>query len=37
MSIPFAPKNEFALLNETQNATFDAEFHSHPVLDTKFL
>jgi ubiquinone/menaquinone biosynthesis C-methylase UbiE len=32
-----APENAFLLLNEEQSATFDAEYHSRPELDNKFL
>jgi SAM-dependent methyltransferase len=35
--VSIAPKNAFLLLNETQSAAFDAEFHSGTELESKFL
>lgn len=34
---PIAPKSAFLLLNETQTAAFDAEYHSGMELEAKFL
>jgi hypothetical protein len=33
---PIAPASTFLILNETQNAAFDAEFHRTEELEAKF-
>src|SRR4051794_4292286 len=33
---PIAPASTFLILNETQNAVFDAEFHRPEELEVKF-